>query len=242
MGYATKCFSKRLKEIREAAGLTQAQLASELKVSRGAISYYEKGERTPDIEFLDSLSEYFNLPLDFAIGYTDNIKEEHRNMYEIYGLTDPACIELDHYPEIGNLVSTILGHKDFYALKCIYKGVIQNHSSFDINQMGYAGFLISDALNKIIFDSLKVLWNIQFTPEEKEALRIKHEINQKEYEELKKQWDEREKQRKEKWVKEEEELIKHAREEDAVRLSALEKVHEKFNDAIELAEFNRQYP
>ena len=61
MGYATNCFAKRLKEVREAAGMTQAQLASELNVSRGAISYYEKGERTPDIEFLDSFSDYFNI-------------------------------------------------------------------------------------------------------------------------------------------------------------------------------------
>ena len=49
MGYATDMFAKRLKELRETAGLTQEQLAKELKVSRGAISYYEKGGRTPDI-------------------------------------------------------------------------------------------------------------------------------------------------------------------------------------------------
>ena len=49
MGYATKRFAKRLKQIRETAGLTQEQFAKELKVSRGTISYYEKGERTPDI-------------------------------------------------------------------------------------------------------------------------------------------------------------------------------------------------
>lgn len=42
MGYATKRFSKRLKQLRETAGLTQEQFAKELKVSRGAISYYEK--------------------------------------------------------------------------------------------------------------------------------------------------------------------------------------------------------
>lgn len=58
MGFVTDNFSKRLKTLRETAELTQEQLAKELKVSRGAISYYEKGERTPDIEFLDSVSEF----------------------------------------------------------------------------------------------------------------------------------------------------------------------------------------
>ena len=60
MGYATERFARRLRQLREAAGLTQEQFAKELKVSRGAISYYEKGERTPDIEFLNSLYDYFD--------------------------------------------------------------------------------------------------------------------------------------------------------------------------------------
>lgn len=141
MGYVTELFSKRLKEIRETAGLTQAQLASELKVSRGAISYYEKGERTPDIEFLDSLAMYFDLPLDFVMGYTDNIKKEHRDMYEFYGLADSACDYLEFHTDIGHLVSAILEHKDFYALRRLYKGVIENYKTFNTSQMGYISFL-----------------------------------------------------------------------------------------------------
>lgn len=245
MGYVTKQFSQRLKEIREASGLTQAQLASELNVSRGAISYYEKGERTPDIEFLHSLAMHFELPLDFVMGYTDNIKEENRDMYEFYGLTDTACDELSRHPKIGHLISAILGHEDYYALKSIYRGIIENHNSFDISQMGYAGFLISDSLNKIIFDAVSALWENQFTPEEKEALRIKNEINYNELENLLKQWNEKEKQLKElhdKWLKEEAEAAKVEYEENAIYYSALEKIHEKFHETIEKAESQRQYP
>ena len=104
MGYATDVFSKRLKELREAAGLTQEQLAQKLKVSRGTISFYEKGERTPDIEFIDMLSVHFNIPVDYAIGFTSNLKIEHRNMYEHYGLTDEACEALSSSPQIGYLI------------------------------------------------------------------------------------------------------------------------------------------
>ena len=170
MGYATNCFSKRLKEVREAAGLTQAQLASELEVSRGAISYYEKGERTPDIEFLDKFSDYFNLPLDFAMGYTDNIKVEHRNMYELYGLTDEACKELDFHPEIGHLISAIIEHKEYSSLKHLYEGILKNHTDFNFSQKGYIGFLISDTLNKIILDSLAIIKNMQLSSEERASL------------------------------------------------------------------------
>lgn len=241
MGYVTELFAKRLKELRETAGLTQAQLASELKVSRGAISYYEKGERTPDIEFLDSLAMYFDIPLDFAMGYTDNIKEEYRDMYEFYGLTDEACDELDSNPEIGRLISAILSHKDFYALESIFEGVIENHKSFDVSQMGYISFLISDSLTKIIFDSLWALRDLSLTPEEKDALRIKHETNLKEFERLEKQWAEKDKQIEEEIAKKREESAKRNREENAVRYSAKEKVYEKFYETVMHAEFAREY-
>ena len=237
MGYVTESFAKRLKEIREAAGLTQAQLASELKVSRGAISYYEKGERTPDIEFLDSLSMYFNLPLDFVMGYTDNIKEEHRDMYELYGLTDEACDELGGEPEIGHLISAILGHEDFYALECIYKGIIEDHNSFNISQMGYIGFLMSDSLNKIIIDALSAVRYLKITPEEREALRVKCINSLEELERLQ----EENKRFEEKCAKENEELTKRFKEKEAIRLSATEKVYDKFYRTIESAESRRRF-
>ena len=240
MGYATERFAKRLKEIREAAGLTQAQLASELKVSRGAISYYEKGERTPDIEFLDALSMYFNLPLDFILGYTDNVKSEYKDMYEIYGLTDKACEELDFDNNIGHLISAILGHDSFYALKCIYEGVIKNYKTFDLSQLGYVGFLISDSLNKIVFDSLKILWDIQLTPAEKDALRIRHEIDHVEFEKMREIWDQEENQRREEREKRNEE--DKVEWESSLHHSVLTKIHEKFYDTIDHVEFRREHP
>lgn len=239
MGYATKKFSKRLKEIREASGLTQAQLASELNVSRGAISYYENGERTPDIEFLDSLAGYFDLPLDFAMGDTDNIKQEHRNMYEVYGLDDAACEELDRYPEIGQLLSAILGHKSFYALKECYCSLLKNYKNFNFEQLGYTSFLISDALNKIIFDSLVILRNMQFTPKEKEALRIENEIALKELDELTQKWNEEEIRREKEWKEKDLELTKRDKEENSVRCKAKDNVYEKFYNGIECLEHNR---
>lgn len=61
-------FSKRLKALRESAGLNQSQLAEELGVSRGSISYYENGERVPDIDFLYNVSKYFGISFDFLFG------------------------------------------------------------------------------------------------------------------------------------------------------------------------------
>ena len=243
MGYATERFSKRLKEIREAAGLTQAQFASELKVSRGTISYYEKGERTPDIEFLDSLDNYFggNLSLDFILGNTDNMKEEHRNMYDIYGLTDEACGILDRDPSIGQLISAILGHRDFDVISSLYEKIIENYKSFDTTQLGYISFLVTDLLNRIIFDSFKVLWGVQFTPEEREELRIKSEDSLERIERMLEEWHTEEQRDLEKFEKENQELKRRDEEENAIRYSAIDKVKEKFLDTVDHAEFRREH-
>lgn len=244
MSYATEKFAKRLKQLRETAGLTQEQFAKELKVSRGAISYYEKGERTPDIEFLFTLYEYFQctLPYDFLLGDTDNIKEEHRNMYEFYGLTDEACDELEWNEDIGHLISAILEHRNFHNLKQTYKSIISHYKTFNINELGYVGFLISDALNKIIFDSIEVLMDIQYTPEEREALRIKYAISHEEFEKKMKEWDEKERLWKKKCEEEDEKLKKQSEEENFIRNSAIDKIHEKFYKTVNHLEFERQNP
>ena len=107
--------------------------------------------------------------------------------------------------------------------------------------MGYVGFLISDALNKIIFDVLEVLRNIQFTAEEREALRIKYDLSDKEFEEKRKEWDERERLLKEQWEKEDEKLKEQDEDQNAIKYSAISKIHEKFYKTVDDLEFNRQF-
>lgn len=173
MGNVSERFAKRLKDIREAAGLTQDQLAKELKVSRGAISYYEKAERTPDIEFLDKVSDYFGLPLDFLLGYTDNFKAEYQYMAETLGLSDEACSELDGDPYLGKIISLIFKHKNFLSIKRTYQELIDNYKNFDYSKLEYISFLLTKLLDQAIQDSLRTMLDLQLTPEEREAL-LKH--------------------------------------------------------------------
>ena len=39
----------------------------DLSISREAISYYENGKRSPDVETLLTLSNYFNVSIDYLI-------------------------------------------------------------------------------------------------------------------------------------------------------------------------------
>jgi len=64
-------FPQRLKLLREEAGLTQKQLADKLGVSRGTIGMYEIGQRDPDTETLQKLSDIFGVSVDYLLGKTD---------------------------------------------------------------------------------------------------------------------------------------------------------------------------
>ena len=56
--------SKKIKMIREEHKLTQEDLAKILNVSRNAISNYETGTRTPDLNVIIELCNHFNIKLD----------------------------------------------------------------------------------------------------------------------------------------------------------------------------------
>lgn len=56
-----------LKCIRKQKNLSQLKVAMDLNISREALSYYENGKRSPDIQMLKKLSSYFNCSIDFLI-------------------------------------------------------------------------------------------------------------------------------------------------------------------------------
>lgn len=56
-----------LKEIRKKKGYTQLKVAMDLSISREALSYYENGKRSPDLQMLLLLSQYFDVSVDYLI-------------------------------------------------------------------------------------------------------------------------------------------------------------------------------
>lgn len=57
-------YSQQLKLIRIQNGLTQQQLADALGITRSAYCGYEIGRRSPDIDTVVKLSEFYGLPLN----------------------------------------------------------------------------------------------------------------------------------------------------------------------------------
>ena len=59
---------KRLKELRQAKGMTQVELAKALNMNRQSISHYEGGFREPDYSTCMLIARYFNVSVDYLIG------------------------------------------------------------------------------------------------------------------------------------------------------------------------------
>lgn len=70
-------FARILKSLREERGISQQELAETLNVKRSTIGNYEQGTRSPDMETLEVIADYFNVDMDFLYGKT-NIPNRYR--------------------------------------------------------------------------------------------------------------------------------------------------------------------
>ncbi len=60
-----KAIFRRLRLDKE---MTQDELADALKITKQAVSHYERGTRYPKPETLEAISDYFNVDMDYLTG------------------------------------------------------------------------------------------------------------------------------------------------------------------------------
>lgn len=74
----------KIKELRKEKDLLQRELADILGCSEKAISSYERDYRRPDLQMLNKLSTYFNVPVDYLTKDTKkDVVEEKQTNYSI---------------------------------------------------------------------------------------------------------------------------------------------------------------
>lgn len=64
-------FKDRLKDLRVERGISQMQLAKELKLSQSAIAKWELGKTEPTASAIIAVAKYFNETTDFILGVKD---------------------------------------------------------------------------------------------------------------------------------------------------------------------------
>ncbi len=62
------CFRKNLKRLMSSRGFTMNALGSEVGITAAAISRYLSGNRTPELQYVVRIAEYFNVSVDWLLG------------------------------------------------------------------------------------------------------------------------------------------------------------------------------
>ncbi len=66
-------FQEVFTELRKKAGLSQAEVAEKLFVTRQAVSRWERGETVPEIETLQAMSDFFGVTINTLLGYPTDL-------------------------------------------------------------------------------------------------------------------------------------------------------------------------
>lgn len=81
-------FGKRLRKLRRDKDITMDDMAKDLSTTQATLSRYENGKRKPDVDFLEMLSDYFDVTTDYLLGKSDTKKQV------VYQLTDNYISEV----------------------------------------------------------------------------------------------------------------------------------------------------
>jgi transcriptional regulator with XRE-family HTH domain len=179
-------FKERFKQLRESKGLTQYQLAEELNLGRASISNYELGTRTPDIDVLVRIANYFNVTTDYLTGisnfktYKDAVEVEKSTM--LFNSLIPNIPKVPNQ-DIFHQVNQILG---FYNE--LYKYNIKLFLDFSYS-IDYLIDIFQSLINFIETQTPMDLVEYKKTIKEKLGPYPKNEISKKKYDILKERID-----------------------------------------------------
>lgn len=72
-------FPNRLLKLRKSHGLSQKKLAQAIGVSQASINYWEKGERTPSVDAVQKIADFFNVQI------SELLRDEYAESFMIDG-------------------------------------------------------------------------------------------------------------------------------------------------------------
>lgn len=103
----------RIKELRQAKGLSQQRLADRLDISQSAVNSYENGINEPDIAMLRQIAGFFEVSVDYLIGHADlphkieRTAEAHLNGEEMNHITIYRSLPKTIRADVDKLIADI---------------------------------------------------------------------------------------------------------------------------------------
>lgn len=122
-------FATRTKTLRKERGLSQAELAAELDISRTSVNLYESASRVPDITALARYASFFSVTSDYLLGLSENrtVPERLKEGWEIVISSDGDDTIAKLYKD-GSLAQVDVVsryHKDEYSMEVAAKEVVK---------------------------------------------------------------------------------------------------------------------
>lgn len=142
----------KLQKIRTDKGLSQKEVSDIIGISRAALSYYESGQRTPDIAILYRLCRFYEISIDYLMGMKDTPEPQYSysvvNDITDIGLTTDALNHLISDPDLTELINDLLCHKDLSKLEELTHH--SRYTRYESVDAGYRSFLTSQLLYSMI--------------------------------------------------------------------------------------------
>lgn len=126
-------FMKKLKEVRNRAGLSQKALAERLSISQQAYAKYENGTASPNPETIKKLSEILNVSADYLLGTEKNIAPEEQNAMF---LEKNNVYMLPLYANASAGFGTSANNEELEQLPCYIKSKLEAENSLCIKVVG----------------------------------------------------------------------------------------------------------
>lgn len=147
----------KLLELRKKMGQTQTEVAEAVGISRAALSYYEKGERSIDTDILYELAKYYGVSIDYLFGLSDKITPSRSadDVDELnqLGFSFDVIEEFWNNSDFVYLLNDIISHEKFRTFKELTFET--RYSLYEDYDRKYRSFLVSHLLYEIITDIFK---------------------------------------------------------------------------------------
>lgn len=153
-------FRVRLRTARQKTKMNQEEFAKKIGVSRSSLSYYEKGERIPDIATLISIHNETGLSIDYLLGLTDNENEEYAVVNKTTGLSERAINMLQDSHTVSTVIDFILCSADIkeFSTLCaaLWNNSIKKHQDGEDNAFLYR--FVEETLSKDLRRSIEKMF------------------------------------------------------------------------------------
>lgn len=122
-----KLFGYNLRKLRNEKGISQQALSNELQISKAALSYYENGQRVPDIDTLKKVAVYFNVSADFMLGLSEvsSSDKDIKDVCAYTGLKEEVIKKIINSPDEKALSKfhchSVIAKKLYYHKRLIFK-------------------------------------------------------------------------------------------------------------------------